>query len=77
MLSKSNASQKNKGDIGELVSLPFTYMIDPDRKFVRNYITTYQRNSNNFYNSVVLQKKSVDITLAYMQPERINSTIKF
>lgn len=68
MLSKSNASQKNKGDIGELVSLPFTYMIGPDRKFVRNYITTYQRKLDNNYDTVTEIRKSVDFTLMYIQP---------
>lgn len=67
MLSKSNASQKNKGDIGELVSLPFTYMIGPDRKFIRSYITTYQRVlDNNYDNRVILKRKSVDFILMYI-----------
>ena len=67
MLSKSNASQKNKGDIRELVSLPFTYMIGPDRKFIRSYITTYQRVlDNNYDNRVILKRKSVDFTLMYI-----------
>lgn len=67
MLNKSNASQKNKGDIGELVSLPFTYMIGPDRKFVRSYITTYQRVLDNNYNNRAIElRKSVDFTLMYI-----------
>lgn len=34
MLNKSNSSQKNKGDIAEMVSAPFTYIKGPDNKYI-------------------------------------------
>ena len=43
-------------------------MIGPDRKFVRNYITTYQRKLDNNYDTVTEIRKSVDFTLMYIQP---------
>lgn len=41
MLNKSNSSQKNKGDIAEMVSAPFTYIKGPDNKYIRNFIDTW------------------------------------
>ena len=38
---KSNSSQKNKGDIAEMVSAPFTYIKGPDNKYIRNFIDTW------------------------------------
>lgn len=43
MLKRSNAVQKNKGDIAETVSFTFTCFKSPDGKYIRNYIC----NGNN------------------------------
>lgn len=39
MLKKENMIQKNKGDIGEVVSFAFTCQKGPDCKYIRNFIT--------------------------------------
>lgn len=39
MLKRSNAVQKNKGDIAETVSFAFTCFKAPDGKYIRNFIT--------------------------------------
>ena len=41
MGERSNASQKNKGDVAEMVSLPFTCQLGPDGKYLRNYLVTH------------------------------------
>lgn len=41
MVSKSNTSQKNKGDIAEMVSLPFTCVKTLSGKYVRNLIDNW------------------------------------
>ena len=46
MVSKSNASQKNKGDIAEMVSLPFTCVKNIYGNYIRNYIDTVRVTKN-------------------------------
>ena len=43
MGERSNTSQKNKGDIAEMVSLPFTCVKNIYGNYIRNYIDTWKR----------------------------------
>ena len=46
MTSRSNTSQKNKGDIAEMVSLPFTCVKNVYGNYIRNYIDTVKVTKN-------------------------------
>lgn len=49
MGERSNTSQKNKGDVAEMVSLPFTCQLGPDDKYIRNYVTTTTYTLDDVY----------------------------
>lgn len=78
MLDKSNSSQKNKGDIAEMVSAPFTYIKGPDDKYIRNFINTYtiQQNVASALKTFTKHKKSLEIILGYLLPYTITDEIK-
>lgn len=68
MLDKSNSSQKNKGDIAEMVSAPFTYIKGPDDKYIRNFIDTWilEETTTIANESFTSSKKSLNIILGYL-----------
>ena len=69
MGERSNASQKNKGDIAEMVSLPFTCQIGPDGKYIRNYLVTGGYEVKNIYNHSQMNpytKKIPELVLSYI-----------
>ena len=70
MGERSNASQKNKGDIAEMVSLPFTCQIGPDGQYIRNYLVTGGYELENLYGSFVGEepyiRKIPELVLSYV-----------
>ena len=68
MLNKSNSSQKNKGDIAEMVSAPFTYIKGPDNKYIRNFIDTqiFEETTTIINKYFTSSKKSLNIILGYL-----------
>ena len=73
MGERSNTSSKNKGDVAEMVSLPFTCQLGPDGKYIRNYLTTNTYTLDDVYTDGLFCEeqcceKIPEIVLCYTSP---------
>ena len=72
MTNRSNTSQKNKGDIAEMVSLPFTCVKNIYGNYIRNYVVTWNMELS-FYRGKTkrtVTRKRMNIIVGYIAPNR-------
>ena len=72
MTDRSNASQKNKGDIGEMVSLPFTCVKNIYGNYIRNYVDIWGREKHRKMDDIefTIQYKTLSIVVGYIAPNK-------
>ena len=76
MADRSNTSQKNKGDIAEMVSLPFTCVKNIYGNYIRNYVVTWKIETQHIWHKVVhtATRKRMNIVVGYIVPNRTTLT---